>query len=426
MDRTLDADTADKVNSVAKLLGVRVQFVDSVREGTANTQISGSDVLVEKDNPNPVMFLLGHEWTHRLQETAPVEYRKFRDLVSSEISGEASVLLEQYRKAGESITYEAALDEAAANYAGRMIEDGAVLDDFVQRHRTDRTLLEKIRDAIRTIISKLTGEEKRKAQTAEGRLSAALNASQKQAVKNDLAQKSSVKSGETDADTRYSINEKFSSDIQEWNKTGRPAGERFILGSTGPVLQGLGAIESDIYMDGDKISTILKQHPEMTIREIQHIPDVLEDPVVVLKSRNVRRAKNQYGESRIVMFGAVKAQDGRPIMCVLDLRPAENGFLLDDMQKVNSAYTKDNDPAGFVQKSQFLYADKKRTIPLLRGMGFQMPMSLLRSGSTGSISHQGNSVNMEGAPLPARWRNSGARSARAWCQRTSPLWVSGF
>ena len=177
VDGALDTETADKVNSVAKLLGVRVQFVDSVREGTANAQISGSDVLVEKNNPNPVMFLLGHEWTHRLQETAPVEYRKFRDLVSDEVSGEARVILDQYRDSGETITYEAALDEAAANYAGRMIEDGAVLDDFIQRHRTDRTLLEKIRDAIRTIISKLTGAERRQAQTAEGRLSAALEAS---------------------------------------------------------------------------------------------------------------------------------------------------------------------------------------------------------------------------------------------------------
>ena len=185
VERTLDADTADKVNSVAKLLGVRVQFVDSVREGTANTQISGSDVLVEKDNPNPVMFLLGHEWTHRLQKTAPVEYRKFRDLVSGEVSEEAAVLLEQYRRAGETISYEAALDEAAANYAGRMIEDGSVLDNFIQRNREDRTLLEKIRDAIRTLISKLTGAEKRRAQTAEGKLNSALDAAAKNIKKSD-------------------------------------------------------------------------------------------------------------------------------------------------------------------------------------------------------------------------------------------------
>ena len=177
----LDTAVADRVNSVAKALGVRVRFVDSVRGGTANAQVSGSDILVEKNNPNPVMFLLGHEWTHRMQELAPDEYREFRNAVAEEAQGEARVLLDQYRRAGEDISYEAALDEAAANYAGRMIEDGKVLDDFIEKHRDNRTLLEKVRDAIRSIIAKLTGAERRQAQTAEGKLTAALEASAKQA-----------------------------------------------------------------------------------------------------------------------------------------------------------------------------------------------------------------------------------------------------
>jgi hypothetical protein len=94
-------------------------------------------------------------------------------------------------------------------------------------------------------------------------------------------------------------------------------------------------------MNSDKINTILKVHPEMTIREIQKIPEILEDPVLVLKSRNVGGARSQYRNSRMTVFGSVKAQDGRTVMCVMDLRPTENGFLMADMQKVNSAYTKD-------------------------------------------------------------------------------------
>ena len=180
----LTQETAERINSVAKALGLRVRFVDSVRGGTANASIQGSEVLVERNNPNPVMFLLGHEWTHRLQETAPTEYRAFREFVAEEVQGEARVLLDTYRAQGEEITYEAALDEAAANYAGRMIEDGQVLDNFIQRHRQDRTLLEKIRDAIRSLVRKLTGAEKRAAQTAEGKLSAALEAAERQVERN--------------------------------------------------------------------------------------------------------------------------------------------------------------------------------------------------------------------------------------------------
>lgn len=219
----VEAATADKINSVAKLLGVRVQFVDSVRGGTANASISGADVLVEKNNPNPVMFLLGHEWTHRLQQLAPEQYRQFREAVAAEVQDAANVQQEIYGEQGESIDYEAALDEAVADYAGRMIEDGAVLDEFLEKHRDDRTLLEKVRDAIRSIIAKLTGAEKRQAQTAEAKLTAALEAATQQAAANaqgyqlteaqqEAADFLATEEGQrvelSDANTRFSIREK--------------------------------------------------------------------------------------------------------------------------------------------------------------------------------------------------------------------------
>ena len=196
---------------------------------------------------------------------------------------------------------------------------------------------------------------------------------------------------------KMSIAQDFKSRVAAWYKSGMPEGTSFVLGETGATLQGLGAIESDIYMNGEKISTILKEHSEMTIREIQRIPEILDDPVLILKSKN--NARSQYGNSRLVMFGAIKAQDGRNIMCVLDLRPTENGLLIDDMQKVSSAYSKDVAPENFIKRSFILFADEKRTIPLLRGMGFKMPMSLLRSGSIGSISYEGKSVNLRGEKI---------------------------
>ena len=199
---TLDGATANRVNQVAKALGVRVRFADSVRGGTANAQLRGADILVEKGNPNPVLFLLGHEWTHRLQELAPEAYRSFRNFASEELQGEAQVLLEGYRQAGEDIGYEAALDEAAANYAGKLLEDGKLLDSFIEKHRDDRTLLEKVRDAIRAVVRRLTGAEKRQAQTAEEKLTAALEAGARQAARNARAQKNAAR---VDGGTKFSI-----------------------------------------------------------------------------------------------------------------------------------------------------------------------------------------------------------------------------
>ena len=198
---------------------------------------------------------------------------------------------------------------------------------------------------------------------------------------------------------RYSINPSYAQDIDEWNRDGRNSREIFVLGSTAEALQGLGARENDIYMKGDKISLILEQHPEMTLNEIKRIPEILDDPILVLSSRNKGRAGSQ--NTRLVLFGSVKAQDGRPVLCVLDLQPVENRIVIQDMQKATSAYTKDNNPVRFVRNSEVLYTseNKKRTTALLRTLGFQMPSELQRYGSMGSISYHGQNVKMEGVPF---------------------------
>lgn len=175
-DGEMTTETAQQIDTVAKQLGVRVRFADEVAGGTANAELSGNEVLIEKHNSNPVMFLLGHELTHRIQETAPEQYQQFREAIMDEIRPQAQAVMENYAQRGYEITEEAALDEVAADYAGRMIDDGEVLDDFIEKHRDDRTLLQKIIDAIRSFIRKLTGAERKKAKTAEGKLLAAMDA----------------------------------------------------------------------------------------------------------------------------------------------------------------------------------------------------------------------------------------------------------
>ena len=208
--------------------------------------------------------------------------------------------------------------------------------------------------------------------------------------------KNAVSGEETAGAMRYQIDPGYAEDLTQWDREGRPDGVRFILGSTGDVLQGLGARESDIYLNGDKVGRILREHPEMTLEEIKRIPEVLDDPVMVLASRNSGRRADR--NTRLVLFGSVKAQDGRPVLCVLDLQPVEGRLVIDDMQKLNSAYTKDDRPVSFVRSSRVLYVseNKKRTTALLRSIGFQMPIELQPCGSIGSIAYTGRSVKIEG------------------------------
>ena len=204
VSREMDSAIADEVNTVSKALGVRTRMVDQVLGGSANGQITGSDVLIAKDAVDPALQVVGHEWTHRVQELAPEQYRAFRDAVTSmpDVQEAANILLDQYNRAGVETSYEQALDEATANYAGEMIANSDVLDDFIRKHSTDRTLLQKLRDAIHEIVGKLTGRAKRQAQTVEGKLQAAFEAASKQAESLQNRQTNG-----TISETRYAVKE---------------------------------------------------------------------------------------------------------------------------------------------------------------------------------------------------------------------------
>lgn len=180
VQQNIAPDVADKINKTARLLGVRVQFADSqaVGGGDANAQLQDGVILIEKGNPNPVMAILGHEWTHQIQDLAAREYETFKKSISSDpdVQAEASRLFDLYKRKGHPLTEDGAMDEAVANYAGRLINETDVLDKFLAENKQNKTLLQKMVDGIRKLIRKVTGAEKRQLQTVEGKLLAAMNA----------------------------------------------------------------------------------------------------------------------------------------------------------------------------------------------------------------------------------------------------------
>lgn len=182
----LDLSEVQTLNETAKALGVRVQFTDSMENGAQGKYEKGT-VLIAKDAPDPLKQVYGHEITHRMQELVPTEYAALRSAVQAELGSELEFQVQSrirlYGRHDVTLSYEEALDEVTADYAGELIRDGQVLEDFIQRNRENRTLLEKLRDAIRNLISKLTGKDQQQARTAEERLSAALDAAAKQAEK---------------------------------------------------------------------------------------------------------------------------------------------------------------------------------------------------------------------------------------------------
>ena len=348
--------------------------------------------------------------------------------------------------AQQGLTYEQAAEELVADAWRGIFSDEASFKRWVEFQRqqaeknagkagTIRKVMNKVKELLSDIVSRakevLAKDPENKAALRAQRLAEAEKrvlrdeyfAHAEKAMDNLRAAKENAAALENKGaaeGARYSVDPEYVEKIDEWDREGREKGRAFILGRTGDTLQQLGAKEKDIYMMGDKINKILKDHPEMTLNEIKRIPEVLDDPVLVLTSQNKNRnAPN----TRLVMFGDVKAQDGRPMLCVLDLQPIENHIVINDMQKVTSAYTKDNNPVGFARNSTVLYAseNEKRTIALLQSLGFQLPVGLQRYGSMGSIAYENGSVKLNGVKFTELEKTDAPVKKNVRFQLSSPV-----
>ena len=157
----LDKKTMDEIDQVSKLLGVQTRFADRVAGGIANGSLNGNTITIERNNPNPVRFLYGHEITHHIQNMAPESYQEFRAIVEADPDAAAQVeeALQNAARLGTTYTREQALDEVAADYAGALIENENLLNRFIRNNQQNRTLLQRLADAFKGLVSKLKGRD---------------------------------------------------------------------------------------------------------------------------------------------------------------------------------------------------------------------------------------------------------------------------
>ena len=183
--RTLKDETRMKIDNLSRLLGKRVRFAQSVGGGIANGEISGNEIVLSRsaldDESGLVWRVLGHELTHGIQRDADSAYAAFRKAALEQSIGNAPVrehaanIRKLAEMRGVSMTEEAALDEAVADYGGELVSDTDAAERFIERNRQDRPLLVKIRDALVKLVRKLTGAEKKRVRTVQELFDAALD-----------------------------------------------------------------------------------------------------------------------------------------------------------------------------------------------------------------------------------------------------------
>ena len=149
-------------------------------------------------------------------------------------------------------------------------------------------------------------------------------------------------------------------------------------------------VEYDIVMDKSKILNILNKHNEMNDNLIKQIPDILENPTLILKSQTIK--------GRITVFSEINATDGKPILVAMELNPAENRNNVEKIYKVASAYGRQNIikmQDWLNNQDNILYVDKQknRTMNWLSGLGLQLPVPNNLSSSINSIASKNEDVN---------------------------------
>lgn len=158
-----DKSAASALNTIGKKLGVRIEFVDSIMDGQANGQYIREKNLIQiaADSTNPIYEVAGHEVTHRMQDLSPDEYRAFRQAAieyrmrENGADTETEVVqryMEAAERAGVTLTQDEVMDEIAADFAGRMIED---TDLFAQFAKDNRTAAQKLLDGLKEFLAKV-------------------------------------------------------------------------------------------------------------------------------------------------------------------------------------------------------------------------------------------------------------------------------
>lgn len=394
--------------NVAQWIGNKTGLRIEIREGIKGGGEIDLNKGVLRINPYSRNFnqTLAHELTHLIRIYDQEGYGSFQKLAVEALMRSKNMTYDEvyaqyertYAQSGTTPNVEDVIEEMTADAAGQFLNDEDFARSIVQQ---DRSLGEKILDffngiveSIRELIS--SKNLSRPSRALRENLETYTKARDIWMNALDTASeryKSGMVAEQADG-LKYEINADYTSQIDEWDENGRDEYTIFQLGSTSSELQALGAMESDIYMKSGKLLGMMKKHPEIGIPEIKKIPNVIEHPIMMLKSKN--------DDTRLAIIGEDMASNGKPMMIILDLRPLEGTakrFAVEDMQKMTSAYTKDNPIRNLIMSSDIVYINNKKATTLLEAAGMlTRPGASIDSDYIGSIEYTQRSVKIKGVP----------------------------
>lgn len=354
--------------------GLTLDFIKAV----AGTQYDAFDLKGRLEHPDD------RSWR---SEDAQKEknWRRYVDAYTEQAMLEMKGTEEQRRASAEKVVNDAYIfEEIMADMFGAAVDDmghssKAGENIFWAMNRNKPGIIKRILNALERLIARIRGKDAYLAveqrQAAE-RLRDMLTGELKRAYGTDVKGEAAVESGEG---KRYSISKSFVKNYDAWDK--QSVGGYFKLGTTSAALESVGINPANIYWYKSKIKEIKAKHPEMTDAVIKQVPELLENPIIIMQSQTVT--------NRATVLGDLDA-GGKPVLCALELKPDGN---ISNFIVIASAYPK-SAVQNLINTSDILYVDpnKNRTDSWLSSRGLQLPEGVTNYGSIGSISYTDKNV----------------------------------
>lgn len=395
----LSSRTAMRLDALAKVLGVKIRFAEEVNNGLSNAAYGDGEMVIALDTQDPLNTAVIHEAIHRLRETNPKLYNELSTFIQTNLSTDRylrSILERMDRYQNSDLGY--LTEEMVADAFGRIMNDGKLLDRYVQDNRTGAEklldLLQDIVNAVRRVLNqqnlKLSREQKAEFQELEKQYSAM---AQKLTKALDAAARQTAEQNKNAATTggevvlkdgvKYSKKLSFAEQVDavlhgEFNRYT----DVYIM-DTPSILQAFGLKEYPMLISQKHLRDI--NHPKSNKNShwhglsesiIQKIPSFIESPAIVMESATK--------SVDIVVVSSELDSDGLPI--VISIHPDGSGrYNRAEIASnfVTSVYGK-NGFAEYINAAiadnRIRYNNKKRTQSLFANARLQLPGSLLKDG----------------------------------------------
>lgn len=402
----LDEGTRLALEKLSEMTGKEIILTADMDENGRIDFRNGKIYIRASLNGNYILPVAMHESMHSFRRESPKDYRLIRNFVVDYLyaSGHDVMKMADNVKInyGDRLTTnEDCIEEIVCNSIMAIAGDESAMHKALQVAKADEGVLQKLANAIKNLASKIkefiithTTNEAAQAFVNDVKALDKLAEMFSNAADNIKAKSEEVITNEQKNNTgkgvesvKYSIDKGFAKEYDNWDKKSDKIS--FSVGSTSSVLRKLGVDNKKITWDSSKIIKIKNKHPEMTDSIIKQVPNILENPIIVMESNTVN--------GRLVLFGDVYDSKNNPVLVALELNPTDRGGKSLNVIKVASAYGKEKNLQNFINKSKILYVEpnKKRTHMWLKVNRLQLP--LLSSSTYGffnnSISQNSKNVN---------------------------------